>query len=110
MEMNAETFRQEVEKSSLPVLVEFYSDSCTYWHVLDPEMDQLKAAFTTSLKVFKINADKSEELTQKFALEKFPTLILFNKGEPVWKYSGLVMITQLLNVLENRVGITLPED
>ena len=109
MEMNSELFKQEVEESKLPVLVEFFSDSCTYWHVLDPEMDQMKASFAGELKVLKINADTSQEVAQKYNIDKFPTLVLFRDGGVVWRYSGLIMVTQLMNVLEDRVGLSLSE-
>lgn len=106
MEMNLSSFQKEIESRSGAVLVEFYSDSCTYWHILDPEMEAVKMAFAPELSIMKINADKSPELKKQFELKKYPTLILFRNGLPIWQNTGLILITQLLNELEEHLKLS----
>lgn len=103
--LNLDQFQQDVLQAELPVLAEFYSDSCTYWHMLDPEMDHLKTAFAGRLEVLRINADQCPEVAQACEVSDYPTLVLVSKGKIIWRNTGLIMVTQLMDVLDEQLGI-----
>ncbi len=86
-QVTLDTFQQEVSKSELPVLIDFYADWCAPCKVFAGEI----AAFadkTTDVKVCKINVDASEELAAMYGILSIPTLILVRGGKEIARRVG----------------------
>jgi thioredoxin 1 len=56
------------------------------------------------IKVIKIDVDKNPQIAGRFQIRSVPTLALFNDGKSLWRQSGLVDKSSLLNVLNNYLG------
>jgi thioredoxin 1 len=56
------------------------------------------------LKVIKIDVDRNQAVAQQFRVQGIPTLILFHKGQPVWRQSGVVPGTQLAQAVQPFLG------
>ena len=93
------SFTNEVLKSSLPVLVDFYADWCPPCRALAPTLYKLSAEFADRVKIVKVNIDAEPELANQFRVESIPTLIFFAEGQPVGRASGLVNESGLRNAL-----------
>ena len=79
---------QDIIKSDTPTLVDFYATWCGPCQAMMSAIDQLKVKKGSSLRVLKIDVDKNQEVAEKFKIRSVPTLILFKKGEIVWRHSG----------------------
>ena len=86
---NGENFDKEVLGSELPVLVDFYSDSCIPCKMLAPVLSQIESEHS-EIKVVKVNVNFDIELAERFEVQAAPTLILFKNGEEKARHRGAV--------------------
>ncbi len=75
------TFEQEVMKSELPVLVDFWAVWCGPCQVIAPTMDYLAQTYQGKLKVVKLDVDGNIKVTSRYGVRSIPTLLLFKAGE-----------------------------
>jgi thioredoxin 1 len=88
-------FEEEVLKSEVPVLVDFYADWCGPCKMLAPIIGQLAEEFDGICKVGKCNIDDDITLAQKFRVMSVPTIIIFKNGEAVVTSVGVVSKNEL---------------
>ena len=80
---NNENFEQEVLKSDIPVLVDFYADWCGPCKMMAPLVHQLAEEYAGKAKIGKVNVDQNIELAQKYRVMSIPTFVFFKNGEAV---------------------------
>ncbi len=76
-------WKNEVEESKLPVLVDFWAEWCGPCRMVSPVIDALGKKYQGKIKVVKVNVDDNQELASKFGIMSIPTIMLFNNGQPV---------------------------
>ncbi len=84
-----ETFEEEVEKSSLPVLLDCWAPWCGPCKMLAPTIEQLAEDLDGTVKVAKLNVDDSPGTAQKFGIMSIPTLLIVKDGKVVDKMVGV---------------------
>jgi len=81
-------FKMEVLESKQPVLVEFWAPWSRPCQVLDSVLQELASAFAGELKVVKVNADDSLDLSLWYEIQSVPTLLYFVQGNPCLRLVG----------------------
>ena len=81
-------FSQEVLKSDIPVLVDFWAPWCGPCKMLSPVIDELAKDYAGKVKICKVNTDENMNLSSQFQITSIPCLILFKNGKPVNKIVG----------------------
>ena len=76
-----DTFEDEILKSDVPVLVDFWASWCGPCRQVAPVMEQIAAEYEETLKVAKIDVDAETELAGAFGISSIPTIALFEPGE-----------------------------
>ena len=84
-----ETF-DDIIKGDKPVLVDFFATWCGPCKVLSPTVEALGKELAGQVRVLKIDVDKNEALATQLRIQSVPTLIIFKKGEIVWRSSGVM--------------------
>ena len=97
-------FPNEVLRSEIPVLVDFYADWCGPCRMLAPALDRLAAEFAGKAKIVKINVDQEPELASQFQVESIPTLAFVHRGKVVGRTAGLVPEPSLRHALAQLAG------
>jgi thioredoxin 1 len=82
-------FEEQVLKSAMPVVVDFYAPWCGPCHRLAPMLDRVAGQFTAELRVVKINVDHAPKLAEKYKVKALPTLKFFVDGREVGGMVGL---------------------
>ena len=81
LDVSDDTFEEEVLKSELPVLVDFWAVWCAPCKMIVPTLEYLAQNYKEKLKVFKMNIDENMKISAKFGIRSIPTLLLFSGGE-----------------------------
>lgn len=99
IELTSENFEQEVLKSEIPVLVDFWAPWCGPCKMMSPVVDEV-AEEVTAVKVCKLNTDEAEEIAFRYRVMSIPTLMLFHKGERVKSSVGVISKSELLSFIQ----------
>lgn len=74
-------FEDEVLKSALPVLIDFWAEWCMPCRMIAPTVENIAQIYTDKLKVTKMNVDENIKTPSKYGIRGIPTLLLFKGGE-----------------------------
>ena len=88
--VEAANFEQEVLKSELPVLVDFWAEWCSPCRILSPVVEEIAEENAGRVKVCKINTDEQQELAIRYGISAIPTLMVFKNGEVANTSVGVV--------------------
>ncbi|MCE2611554.1 thioredoxin [Flavobacteriaceae bacterium D16] len=83
-----------------PVLVDFHALWCGPCKMLAPVLKEVKDELGEKVKIIKIDVDQNQSLANRFQVRGVPTMILFKKGEIIWRQSGLVPKEQILQAIK----------
>ena len=75
-----ETFEQEVLRSELPVLVDFWGDECPACRQISPILHQLAEERLGALRVVKIHAAENPATSTQYGVRAMPTVLIFTRG------------------------------
>ena len=99
--LNIKNFEEEVLKSELPVLVDFYATWCGPCKMIAPSISKIAEEYKGKVKVGKVNVDEENELAMKYQIQNIPTLILFKNGKPVNTLIGLNSKSEIENMINS---------
>lgn len=102
-------FTQEVLRSPVPVLVDFFADWCGPCRMLAPTLERLATEFAGRVRIVKVNIDDEPALASQFQVSSIPTLIIVVEGKVAARTSGLLPENQLRQVLSQLAGETDPQ-
>ena len=88
LKITRENFENEVMKSNIPVLIDFWSPWCGPCRMMGPIIEQLAEEYEGKAKVGKVNVDEEGELSQAFGVMSIPTIVLIKDGKVVKQAVG----------------------
>ena len=94
-----ENFNDIINSEQL-TLVDFFATWCGPCKMMHPVLEQLKNELGESIRIIKIDVDKNNSLAMNYRVQSVPTLMLFRKGEMLWRQSGALP----LSALKNQIG------
>ena len=98
--VNDENFDDEVLRSDIPVLVDFWAEWCGPCKVVGPTVEALASDYQGKVKVAKLNVDDNPEAARRFGVRSIPTLIVFKDGEAQQAAVGVKPKGQLAELIE----------
>ena len=87
-ELNNENFKQEVDESKLPVIVDFFANWCNPCNMMKAGFESLSEKYDGKLKFAKLDVDNAQELAGKYGIASIPCLIVFKNGSSIGRIEG----------------------
>ncbi len=99
-EVNDKNFDNEVLKSTLPVLVDFWAAWCGPCRMVSPIVDKMAVQYAGKVKVCKLNVDENQTTASKYRVMSIPTLMFIKNGKAVETVIGAVPESTLKSKIE----------
>ena len=96
-------FEQEVLKSDIPVLVDFWAPWCAPCLMVAPVVEELAKEYTGKLKVCKLNVDEAPNTASRYGVMSIPTLAVFKDGEVVDRIVGALPKSELETTIKQHI-------
>ena len=97
------TFEEEVIKSSLPVLVDYWAEWCGPCKMIAPVLDEIAGDYDGRVKIAKLNIDDNPATPPSYGIRGIPTLMLFKGGEVEATKVGAVSKSQLTAFIDSNI-------
>ena len=76
-------FQDEVLKSDMPVLVDFWATWCGPCKIVKPVVEKLAGLYDGKVKVVEVDVDQNQQVSGQYGIMSIPTLMFFKGGKPV---------------------------
>ena len=95
IELNDADFQRFIDKNELPVLVDFWAEWCGPCKMMAPIFKDVCGDMQHQLRFAKVDTEKAQLVSQRYAIRSIPTLILFKGGKEVDRLAGALPAPQL---------------
>lgn len=104
IDLSAANFDSFIQKSSLPVVVDFWADWCGPCKMMAPVFQQLAAEMNTQVRFAKVETEAHPQVSMRLHIRSIPTLILFKQGVEVARTAGAMDALALKRWLGAAIG------
>lgn len=85
------------------VLVDFFSTTCGPCKMLSFVLNDVEKVLGDKVTILKVDFDKNKDLTEKYAVKGYPTLIVLEDGVEVKRMQGLQQKPAIIKALEEQL-------
>lgn len=98
--MNTYDFDKIIAADRL-LLVDFFATWCGACKAMDPTLDRVALAMSDMIQLLRIDSSaiSSCELVRRYNIVAVPTLMLFFRGEVLWRKSGIIAFEPLCGII-----------
>ena len=100
LELTKDNFAQEVLRSPIPVIVDFWATWCMPCKMITPLLKEVSMLYKDKCKVAKLNIDDAMELATRFGVMNIPTIIFFKDGREFTRVTGVVPKDAIVEKIE----------
>jgi thioredoxin 2 len=98
------TFAEVADQAKIPVIVDLWAPWCGPCRMVSPALEQLARDMAGRVKLVKVNVDNSPRLSQRFAAQAIPTLLVLRDGQVAARQTGAAPLPALRTWAENALA------
>ena len=106
VEITDANFEEEVIKTEIPVLIDFWAVWCGPCKAIAPVVEEIATEYSGKVKVGKLDIDNNQAVSVKYGIRSIPTLLIFKEGKIVDQIVGAVPKSQIIAKLDPHVKET----
>jgi len=103
LNVSDDNFEEEVLKSELPALVDFWAVWCAPCEMIVPTLEYLTENYKDKLKIFKLNVDENMKTSSKYGVMSIPTILLFKGGELKETIIGALPQDKIIDIISKHL-------
>ena len=97
---------QNLVQGSTPVLIDFFATWCGPCKMMTPVLEAVKEELQDNIVILKVDVDKNPKLAAQYQVRGVPTFLLFQKGQLLWRQSGMLQKNDLVAVVQQHTRLT----
>ena len=102
---NEKNFTDEVIKSDIPVMIDFYAEWCGPCRMMSPIVEEFAKNYEGKVKIGKINVDEESDLAMRFGVQSIPSFIFIKDGKVIERITGAMPKPILGNYLDELAAV-----
>lgn len=103
VQITEKNFEEEILKSDIPVLVDFWAEWCAPCKMMGTIVDEIASSLDGEAKIAKINIDEAQMLASQFNVMSIPTFMIFKGGKVVDQIVGAMSKENLMDKINTHL-------
>ena len=105
VELDESAFERHVQRSQIPLLVDFWAPWCGPCRMMAPAFEQAAAQLEPHVRLVKVNTDEAQVLGAKMGIRSIPTVALFADGKEVARQAGAMGAADIVRWARERLSL-----
>ena len=97
LEVSAAVFARHLQKSEIPVVVDFWAPWCGPCKVMGPNFTAAAVELEPDYRLLKLNTENAEQISAQWSIRSIPTMIVFKNGKELARTSGAMDQSQIIS-------------